>query len=49
MINNIKSNKVNVVIDNELTFDSRNSLGNSPVKDSLPIVTMSLIDGKIYL
>ena len=39
---NIKSNQVNGGIDNELKFDSSNSLSNDYVNDTLPIVNISL-------
>ena len=42
VITNIKSNKVKDVVDNELKFDSRNSLFNNPVKEPLPIMNVSL-------
>ena len=41
MSTTIKYNKVNDVIDNELKFDSINSLANNPVKDALPITNIS--------
>ena len=44
---NTKNNQVNDVIHNELKIDSINSLENSTVHDPLPIVTISLISGKI--
>ena len=43
---NINYNHVNYIIDNELKFDSSNSLANNPVKDPPHIVTLSLIGGK---
>ena len=39
---NIKYNQVNYSIDNELKFDSSNSLANDSVNDTLHIVTISL-------
>ena len=39
---NIKSNQVNYGIDNELKFDSSNSLANDSINDTVPIVTISL-------
>ena len=39
---NINHNEVNDSIDNELKFDSDNSLVNNPVNYLLPIVTISL-------
>ena len=39
---NIKSNKLNGAINNELKFDIRNSLANNLVKDTLTIVTIIL-------
>ena len=48
MSTNIKSNQLNNIIEDELKFDSSNSLDNNPVNNLLPIVTISLIDGKKY-
>ena len=39
---NIKSNQVNGGIDNELKFNSSNSISNDSVNDTLPIVNISL-------
>ena len=47
MSTNIKSNQVNGGIDNELKFDSINSLSNDSINDTLPIVTISLRGRKI--
>ena len=46
MSTNINYNQVNGVIENELKFDSSNSLANNPVKYPLPIVNLILRDGK---
>ena len=42
VITNINTNKVNEIVDNELIFDSSNSLSHNPVQDPLPIVTIIL-------
>ena len=50
LITNIQYNQLNDVIENELKFDSSNSLSNNPVNDTLSIVTLSLIFSKnIYI
>ena len=46
--NNIKQNKVNSVIGNELEFDSSHILANNTVKYPLHIVTISLIWDRNY-
>ena len=38
------TNQVNDVVENELKFDSSNSLSNNTVKYPLPIVSISLIE-----
>ena len=45
---NINDNKLNDVIENELKFDSSNSLTNDTVEDPRPMVTLSLIGGKNF-
>ena len=45
MSTNAKTNQVNDVSDNKLKFESINILDNDPLKDPLPIVTISLIYG----
>ena len=42
MSTNIKTNQLNDAIDIELKFYSSNNLANNPVKDTPPIVTISL-------
>ena len=49
MSNNIKNNQVNSVIDNEMNFDSSNSIDNNPIKDTLTIVNIGLRGGKNYI
>ena len=44
--NNIKTNKINYIIENELKFYSSNSLANDHVKYKLAIVTIRLRGGK---
>ena len=46
MINNLKTNQVNDVVDNGLKFDSKNSLANNYVQDPLLIMTISLRGSK---
>ena len=46
IITNTNYNKLNDVIENELKFDSSNSLANNPIKYPLPIVTIRLRGGK---
>ena len=46
---NIKTYQVKDVIDNELKFDSSNGLDNNPLMYPLPVVTISLRVGKIYI
>ena len=46
MITNVNTNEVKDVIDNELKFDSKNSLANDNVQDNPPIVNISLRSGK---
>ena len=46
MIINIKTKKVNDVVDKKLKFDSRNSIANNRVQDPLTIVTIRLRGGK---
>ena len=47
LINNIKEyNQLNDAIDNKIKFDSNSSLGNIPMKETQPIVTISIIGGK---
>ena len=41
--NLVDHDQLNEVVDNELKFDSSSSLSNNPVKDALPIFTVSLI------
>ena len=43
---NINTNKVNDIIENELEFDSSNSLANNNVKYPLPIASKMLKGGK---
>ena len=45
---NIKSNQINDVINNELKFNSNNTLANNPVNDSSPIVTVILRGDENY-
>ena len=42
----INDHKVNDAINNELKFDISNSIDNTPINYTLPIVTVSLRGGK---
>ena len=46
MSNNVNTNKVNSIVDNELEFNSSNGLDNNPINDTLPIATIRLRDIK---
>ena len=47
VITNLRYNKVNDVVGNPLKFDINSSL-NIPIRDTQPLVTISLIGGKEY-
>ena len=49
MSNNIKTNQVDDVVDNELKFDSSNSLATNNVQNNLPMVNLRLRVGKKYI
>ena len=48
MSTNINKNQVDDVFDNELKFESSNSLANNHVQDLLPMVTIRIIVGNKY-